>query len=119
MIDTIKVNGKTLPWLYIRRGFEIPSFNYVVKTENIEGRSGSVYKGRKLESYSFDLPLGIRNDYLASGGVKNHDDVLHDLVKFFNHDEAVTLQFNSKSWYWYAHFEGPINLPKNLTTPVQ
>ncbi|WP_250322168.1 hypothetical protein, partial [Staphylococcus aureus] len=46
MIDTIKVNNKTLPWLYIKRGFEIPSFNYVVKTENVEGRSGSVYKGR-------------------------------------------------------------------------
>ncbi len=29
MIDTIKVNNKTIPWLYVERGFEIPSFNYV------------------------------------------------------------------------------------------
>ncbi|MDA2851722.1 hypothetical protein PED45_13885, partial [Staphylococcus aureus] len=27
MIDTIKVNNKTIPWLYVERGFEIPSFN--------------------------------------------------------------------------------------------
>ncbi len=33
MIDTIKVNNKTIPWLYVERGFEIPSFNYVLKTE--------------------------------------------------------------------------------------
>ena len=30
MIDTIKVNNKTIP-LYVERGFEIPSFNYVLK----------------------------------------------------------------------------------------
>lgn len=36
MIDTIKVNNKTIPWLYVERGFEIPSFNYVLKTENVE-----------------------------------------------------------------------------------
>lgn len=119
MIDTIKVNNKTLPWLYIKRGFEIPSFNYVVKTENVEGRSGSVYKGRKLEGYSFELPLCVRNDYLSSGGVKNHDEVLHELVKFFNYSQSVKLQFGSKKWYWNAYFEGPINLPKELTTPVQ
>lgn len=57
MIDTIKVNNKTIPWLYVERGFEIPSFNYVLKTENVDGRSGSIYKGRRLESYSFDIPL--------------------------------------------------------------
>lgn len=45
MIDTIKVNNKTIPWLYVERGFEIPSFNYVLKTENVDGRSGSIYKG--------------------------------------------------------------------------
>ncbi|HCQ2113206.1 TPA: phage tail protein, partial [Staphylococcus aureus] len=50
MIDTIKVNNKTIPWLYVERGFEIPSFNYVLKTENVDGRSGSIYKGRRLES---------------------------------------------------------------------
>lgn len=45
MIDTIKVNNKTIPWLYVERGFEIPSFNYVLKTENVDGRSGSYIKG--------------------------------------------------------------------------
>lgn len=43
MIDTIKVNNKTIPWLYVERGFEIPSFNYVLKTENVDGRSGAIY----------------------------------------------------------------------------
>ncbi|GAB5873075.1 hypothetical protein JMUB7536_27500 [Staphylococcus aureus] len=28
MIDTIKVNNKTIEWLVVQRGFEIPSFNY-------------------------------------------------------------------------------------------
>ncbi len=41
MIDTIKVNNKTIPWLYVERGFEIPYFNYV-KTENVDGRSGCI-----------------------------------------------------------------------------
>ncbi len=45
MIDTIKVNNKTIPWLYVERGFEIPSFNYVLKTENVDGRSGLYIKG--------------------------------------------------------------------------
>lgn len=34
MIDTIKVNNKTIPWLYVERGFEIPSFNYVWQCVN-------------------------------------------------------------------------------------
>lgn len=45
MIDTIKVNNKTIPWLYVERGFEIPSFNYVLKTENVDGRRGLYIKG--------------------------------------------------------------------------
>ena len=119
MIDTIKVNNKTIPWLYVERGFEIPSFNYVLKTENVDGRSGSIYKGRRLESYSFDIPLVVRNDYLSHNGIKTHDDVLNELVKFFNYEEQVKLQFKSKDWYWNAYFEGPIKLHKEFTIPVK
>ncbi|HEG9037495.1 TPA: phage tail family protein, partial [Staphylococcus aureus] len=119
MIDTIKVNNKTIPWLYVERGFEIPSFNYVLKTENVDGRSGAIYKGRRLESYSFDIPLVVRNDYLSHNGIKTYDDVLNELVKFFNYEEQVKLQFKSKDWYWNAYFEGPIKLHKEFTIPVK
>lgn len=33
MIDTIKVNNKTIPWLYVERGFEIPLLIMFLKTE--------------------------------------------------------------------------------------
>lgn len=112
MIDTIKVNNKTLPWLVVKRGFKIPSFNFGIETEEVLGRSGSVVKQRQLKEYKFELPLIIRNDYLSSGGIKTHDDVLNELVKFFDYDHSVPLQFKSQKWYWNAYFEGPIELEK-------
>lgn len=112
MIDTIKVNNKTLPWLVVERGFKIPSFNFGIETEEVLGRSGSVVKQRQLKEYKFELPLIIRNDYLSSGGIKTHDDVLNELVKFFDYDHSVPLQFKSQNWYWNAYFEGPIELEK-------
>ncbi|WP_368862780.1 phage distal tail protein [Staphylococcus haemolyticus] len=112
MIDTIKVNNKTLPWLVVERGFKIPSFNFGIETEEVLGRSGSVVKQRQLKEYKFELPLIIRNDYLSSGGEKTHDEVLNELVKFFDYDRSVPLQFKSQNWYWNAYFEGPIELEK-------
>ncbi|MGW9934385.1 phage distal tail protein [Staphylococcus hominis] len=116
MIDTIKVNNKTLPWLVVERGFKIPSFNFGIETEEVLGRSGSVVKQRQLKEYKFELPLIIRNDYLSSGGVKTHDEVLNDLVKLFDYDHAVPLQFKSQDWYWNVYFEGPIELDKYSET---
>jgi phage-related protein len=116
LIDTIKVNNKTLPWLVVERGFKIPSFNFGIETEEVLGRSGSVVKQRQLKEYKFELPLIIRNDYLSSGGVKTHDEVLNDLVKLFDYDHAVPLQFKSQDWYWNAYFEGPIELDKYSET---
>lgn len=116
MIDTIKVNNKTLPWLVVERGFKIPSFNFGIETEEVLGRSGSVVKQRQLKEYKFELPLIIRNDYLSSGGIKTHDDVLNELVKFFDYDRSVPLQFKSQNWYWNAYFEGPIELDKYSET---
>ena len=116
MIDTIKVNNKTLPWLVVERGFKIPSFNFGIETEEVLGRSGSVVKQRQLKEYKFELPLIIRNDYLSSGGVKTHDEVLNDLLKLFDYDHAVPLQFKSQDWYWNAYFEGPIELDKYSET---
>ncbi|NJH87205.1 phage tail protein, partial [Staphylococcus agnetis] len=110
MNDTIIVNDKTLPWLFVQRGFKIPSFNFAIKTEKVDGRPGSVYQGRSLNEYNFELPLVISNDRLAHSGMKSHDDILNELVKFFNYDKSVKLQFKSKEWYWNAHFEGPIEL---------
>lgn len=116
MIDTIKVNNKTLPWLVVERGFKIPSFNFGIETEEVLGRSGSVVKQRQLKEYKFELPLIIRNDYLSSGGIKTHDEVLNELVKLFDYDHAVPLQFKSQDWYWNAYFEGPIELDKYSET---
>ena len=82
MLDTIKVNDKTLPWLIVERGFEIPSFNFEIETEEILGRPGSIVKNRRLKEYRFELPLIIRNDYLSPGGMKKLDDVLNEVVKF-------------------------------------
>ncbi|UXR34282.1 phage tail family protein [Staphylococcus simulans] len=112
MNDTIKVNDKTIPWLIVERGFKIPSFNFSIESEEVPGRSGSVFKRRNLDEYSFELPLIVLNDYLSSGGEKDHDTMLHELTRFFNHDKEVTLQFKSKDWYWNAYFEGPIELNK-------
>lgn len=116
MIDTIKVNNKTLPWLVVERGFKIPSFNFGIETEEILGRSGSIVKQRQLKEYKFELPLIVRNDYLSSDGIKTHDDVLNELVKFFDYDHSVSLQFKSQKWYWNAYFEGPIELEKYSKT---
>ncbi|MBC3078583.1 phage distal tail protein [Staphylococcus hominis] len=116
MIDTIKVNNKTLPWLVVERGFKIPSFNFGIETEEVLGRSGSVVKQRQLKEYKFELPLIVRNDYLSSGGEKTHDNVLNELVKFFDYDHSVPLQFKSQKWYWNAYFEGPIELEKYSKT---
>ncbi|MEB7460981.1 phage distal tail protein [Staphylococcus borealis] len=113
MLDTIKVNDKTLPWLIVERGFEIPSFNFEIETEEILGRPGSIVKNRRLKEYRFELPLIIRNDYLSPGGIKKFNDVLNEVVKFFDYDKAVKLQFTSQDWYWNAYIEGPIDLNKD------
>ncbi|WP_353457580.1 phage distal tail protein [Staphylococcus coagulans] len=110
MNDTILVNGKSLPWLFVQRGFKIPSFNFEIKTDAVNGRAGSVFKSRGLSEYRFDLPLVIHNDFLSHSGIKSHDDVLSELVKFFDYDEAVKLQLKSKKWYWNAYFEGPFEI---------
>ncbi|MGV3043387.1 distal tail protein Dit [Staphylococcus rostri] len=108
MNDTIIVNGKTLSWLFVQRGFKIPSFNFEIQTEKVEGRVGSVFKRRHLAEHHFEIPLVIHNDKLS--GMKSHDEILHELTKFFDYDEAVKLQFKSKNWYWNAYFEGPFEV---------
>lgn len=110
MNDTVIVNGRTLPWLFVQRGFKIPSFNFEISTEKVEGRAGSIFKRKNLDEYRFELPLVIYNDRLSSGGVKSHDYILEELVKFFNYDEPVKLQLKSKKWYWNAYFEGPLEI---------
>lgn len=99
MLDTIKVNDKTLPWLIVERGFEIPSFNFAIESEEIAGRPGSIVKSRNLKEYRFELPLIIRNDYLSHGGMKKLDDVLNEVVRFFNYDDPVKLQFTSQDCF--------------------
>ncbi|EGQ2750801.1 phage tail protein [Staphylococcus pseudintermedius] len=109
--ETIIVNGKKLKWLFVERGFKIPSFNYTTTTEKVPGRPGTIKKARDLEGYEFDVPLIVRNDYLA--GRKDHDDILNEVVKFFDYDEPVKLQFSNKKWYWNAYFDGPFEIVSN------
>ncbi|AVQ34425.1 phage tail protein [Staphylococcus muscae] len=110
MNDTIKVNDKALSWLYVQRGFQIPSFNFEIETEKVEGRAGSVFKRRQLSEYRFEIPLVVHNDKLSAEGIKTHDDINNALAKFFDYNEAVKLQFKSKNWYWNARFEGPFEI---------
>ncbi|GAB0281781.1 phage tail family protein [Staphylococcus pseudintermedius] len=109
--ETIIVNGKKLKWLFVERGFKIPSFNYATTTEKVPGRPGTIKKSRELDGYEFDIPLIVRNDYLA--GRKTHDDILNEVVKFFDYEEPVKLQFSTKGWYWNAYFDGPFEIASN------
>ncbi len=109
--ETIIVNGKKLKWLFVKRGFKIPSFNYATTTEKVPGRPGTIKKSRELDGYEFDIPLIVRNDYLA--GRKTHDDILNEVVKFFDYEEPVKLQFSTKGWYWNAYFDGPFEIASN------
>ncbi|HGH5538427.1 TPA: phage tail domain-containing protein [Staphylococcus pseudintermedius] len=109
--ETIIVNGKKLKWLFVERGFKIPSFNYATTTEKVPGRPGTIKKSRELDGYEFDIPLIVRNDYLA--GRKPHDDILNEVVKFFDYEEPVKLQFSTKGWYWNAYFDGPFEIASN------
>lgn len=109
--ETIIVNGKKLKWLFVERGFKIPSFNYATTTEKVPGRPGTIKKSRELDGYEFDIPLIVRNDYLA--GRKTHDDILNEVVKFFDYEEPVKLQFSTKGWYWNTYFDGPFEIASN------
>ncbi|MBI5975213.1 phage tail domain-containing protein [Staphylococcus canis] len=109
--ENIIVNNKKIDWLFIERGFKIPSFNFATETEKVPGRPGSIMKRRELNGYEFDLPLIARNDYLV--GRKTHDEILNELVKLFNYDEPVKLQLSNKSWHWWAYFDGPIEIVSN------
>ncbi len=113
MLDTILVNKKKIDWLVVERGFKIPSFNFATEREKVNGRPGSVRKSRNIDELEFELPLIVRNDYLSPGGKKKHDEILNELVKFFNFEEEVELRFKSQTWYWKATIDGPIELPKN------
>ncbi|EMM3963016.1 TPA: phage tail family protein, partial [Staphylococcus aureus] len=115
MQDTIQIDNKTIEWLVVQRGFEIPSFNFVTEKESVKGRTGSIAKARYLNDIEFELPLIIRNEVLAPGGQKTHDDILEELVEFFDIDnlKPKKLKFKSQNWYWFAYFDGPLKLPKN------
>lgn len=62
MQDTIQIDNKTIEWLVVQRGFEIPSFNFVTEKESVKGRTGSIAKARYLNDIEFELPLIIRNE---------------------------------------------------------
>ncbi len=115
MQDTIQIDNKTIEWLVVQRGFEIPSLILFTEKESVKGRTGSIAKARYLNDIEFELPLIIRNEVLAPGGQKTHDDILEELVEFFDIDnlKPKKLKFKSQNWYWFAYFDGPLKLPKN------
>ncbi|MBR8933517.1 phage tail protein, partial [Staphylococcus aureus] len=55
MQDTIQIDNKTIEWLVVQRGFEIPSFNFVTEKESVKGRTGSIAKARYLNDIEFEL----------------------------------------------------------------
>ena len=46
--------------------------------------------------------------------VKNHDDIINDLVKRVDSDKPIKLQFESQNWYWNAYITGPFELDKDV-----
>ncbi|EKU50313.1 phage distal tail protein [Staphylococcus massiliensis] len=107
-METVIINEKKIPWLIVERGFKIPSFNFESELTEVAGREGATLKDRNLKHYEFDLPLIALNDYIYKR--KDHDEILNELVKFFNYEEPVKLQLSTKNWYWKAMFDGPIEL---------
>lgn len=107
-METVIINEKKIPWLIVEKGFKIPSFNYETEVTEVPGRPGGILKARELKPYEFDLPLIALNDYLYKR--KDHDEILNELVRFFNYQEPVKLQLSTKKWYWKAFFDGPIEL---------
>lgn len=80
--------------MFVERGFKIPSFNYATTTEKVPGRPGTIKKSRELDGYEFDIPLIVRNDYLA--GRKTHDDILNEVVKFLTMKNLLNCNFLQK-----------------------
>lgn len=112
MKDTIIVNDKSIPWLMVGNGFKIPSFNFSTEGTEVLGRAGSVFKDRQLKSYDFEIPLVIVNEWLSEK--KSHDEILNALAVFFDYGNAVKLKLKSQDWYWWAYFDGPIELSPDI-----
>nr|WP_282579077.1 phage tail domain-containing protein [Mammaliicoccus sciuri] len=96
----------------------MPSFNFVTEREKINGRPGSVRKSRQIDEYEIEVPMIVRNDYLAYGKTKKHDEILNELVKFLKYDEPVSFRFSSQDWYWKVLIDGPIELPLNTVGQI-
>lgn len=111
-MKSIKINDKSLPWLFLGRDFNIPSFYYAIETEKVNGRPGSILKSKYLNEVKFDLPLIILNSYSSAGGVKTNDNIINDLVNFFNQDESVRLQIEGEEWYWNAVIHDGFEIPE-------
>ncbi|WP_390174649.1 phage tail domain-containing protein [Staphylococcus pseudintermedius] len=115
MMTTILINGKKLDFLLVKEGFEIPSFNFNTEVEKIPGRAGSIKESRELNGYDFEVPLIVDGSIHTSKANKlDHDSVLNDVVKLFNYNEEVTIQFSDMNWYWKGFIDGPLNIPKSF-----
>ncbi|GAB0319632.1 phage tail family protein [Staphylococcus pseudintermedius] len=114
-MTTILINGKKLDFLLVKEGFEIPSFNFNTEVEKIPGRAGSIKESRELNGYDFEVPLIVDGSIHTSKANKlDHDSVLNDVVKLFNYNEEVTIQFSDMNWYWKGFIDGPLNIPKSF-----
>lgn len=117
-MKSIKINDKSLPWLFLGRDFNIPSFYYAIETEKVNGRPGSILKSKYLNEVKFDLPLIILNSYSSAGGVKTNDNIINDLVNFFNQDESVRLQIEGEEWYWNAVIHDGFDIPETNRSAI-
>lgn len=117
-MKSIKINDKSLPWLFLGRDFNIPSFYYAIETEKVNGRSGSILKSKYLNEVKFDLPLIILNGYSSAGGVKTNDNIINDLVNIFNQDESVRLQIEGEEWYWNAVIHDGFDIPETNRSAI-
>ncbi|MCD2137166.1 distal tail protein Dit [Salinicoccus halitifaciens] len=89
--------------LYIEDEFEIPSLNTMIETREIKGRDGFLLGERKVEGFNFPIPFIYVNHEN-----KEYQDIVNELVEFFNREEEVRLRFENEYWYWNVVFTGTI-----------
>lgn len=95
--------------LYIEDEFEIPSLNTEIETREVKGRDGFILGEKRVQGYNFPIPFIYVNHEK-----KDYQDIMNELVEFFNRDKEVRLRFEGEYWYWNIIFTGTIQF--NQTT---
>lgn len=89
--------------LYIEDDFEIPSLNTDIETREVRGRDGFILGEERVLGYNFPIPFIYVNHEK-----KDYQDIVNELVDFFNRNQEVRLRFENEYWHWNVVFSGTI-----------